>query len=177
MADVSIYVAVISGATGVIGASVPQAVTAIRESRRAERDHRERQAAARRQACVDLLRTVLGLRASVANFHDHHGADMAGRLAEIRDRAAAAEVEAAVIALVFQSGELAKAAGRLAEAAGHLVTAAEQNASLDLGVSTGAPDFEELTKRVEIFRVLAVKEVGELSLVPCHALGDRTVPR
>jgi hypothetical protein len=52
MADVSIYVALISAAAGVGGATIAQLTTALRESREAKRDRQERQAEATRQACI-----------------------------------------------------------------------------------------------------------------------------
>jgi hypothetical protein len=157
MADVSIYVAVISAGAALIGATVPQVATAIRDGRRAERDRKERLADTRRQACVQLLRTVLDLRVRVSNIQDYHGAEMAPRLAEIREGAATAEVEAVSVALMV-GPELAKAAEQLASAAARLATVAVENASLQLGASTQAPDFGELDDSVTAFKTLAVAD-------------------
>jgi hypothetical protein len=157
MADVSIYVAVISAAAGIVGATIPQAATAIRDGRRADRDRRERLADTRRQACVQLLRTVLDLRVHVANNQDYHGEEMAARLAAIRECAATAEVEAVSVALMV-GPELAKAAEQLASAAARLATVAADNASLQLGASTQAPDFGELDDSVTAFKTLAVAD-------------------
>ncbi len=157
MADVSIYVAVISAAAGIVGATISQATTAIRDGRRAERDRKERLADARRQACVQLLRTVLDLRVRVANNQDYHGEEMAARLAGIRECAATAEVEAVSVALMV-GPELAKAAEQLASAAARLATVAAENASLQLGASTRAPHFGELDNCVTAFKALAVAD-------------------
>jgi hypothetical protein len=155
MADVSIYVAVISAGAGIAGASISQVTTAIRDTRRAERDRKERLADARHQGCVQLLRTVLELRVRVANNYDYHGEEMAARLAEIRECAARAEVEAVSIALMVPP-DLARTAERLAAAAGRLATEATQNASLRLGASTRAPDFSELNDCVTAFKAQTV---------------------
>ena len=157
MADVSIYVAVISAAAGIVGATISQATAAIRDGRRAERDRKERLADARRQACVQLLRTVLDLRVRVANNADYHGGEMAARLAEIRECAATAEVEAVSVALMV-APELGKVAEQLASAAARLATVATENASLQLGASTQTADFSELDDRVAAFKALAVAD-------------------
>jgi hypothetical protein len=157
MADVSIYVAVISAAAGIVGATIPQAATAIRDGRRAERDRDERFADTRRQACVQLLRTVLDLRVRVANNQDYHGEEMAARLAAIRECAATAEVEGVSVALLV-GPELATAAEQLASAAARLATVAVESASLQLGASTRAPHFGELNDCVAIFKTLAAAE-------------------
>ena len=65
MADVPIYVAVITAAAGLIGALFPQASLVIREVRQAEKDRRERFATATREACVNLLQTSGELRTRV----------------------------------------------------------------------------------------------------------------
>lgn len=157
MADVSIYVAVISAGAGIIGATISQATTAIRDGRRAERDRKERLADARHQACVRLLREVLNLRVRVANNQDYHGEEMAARLAEIRECAATVEAEAVGVALMV-APELAKMADHLALAAARLATVATENTSLQLGASTQAPDFSELDDRVAAFKALAVAD-------------------
>jgi hypothetical protein len=162
MADVSIYVAVISAGAGIIGATLSQVTAAVQDGRRAERDRRDRLADARHRACVRLLRTVLNLRVRVANIQDYHGEDMAGRLAEIRECAATAEAEAVSVALMV-APELAGMADQLASAAARLATAAIENASLQLGASTRAPDFSELDDRVAAFKALAVADNAGLT--------------
>jgi hypothetical protein len=154
MADVSIYVAVISAAAGIVGATVPQASTAIREARRAERDRQDRLSEERRQAYVQLLRTVLDLRVLVANSHEHHGGEMAARLAEMRQFAADARVTAAGIELMVQAPPaLGDTAERLAQAADRLAEAVAENASLP-------PDFRELDECIRAFKDQCLQGAG-----------------
>jgi hypothetical protein len=155
MADVSVYVAVISAAAGIVGATIPQASAAIRDGRRAERDRQERIAGARQEACVQLLDTVLNLRVHVADFYDYHGDEMAKRLAEIRQCAANAQVEALRIGLMVPAGGLDKAAERLAEAAGRLADTAAGVIGRHLGASAQTADFGELDESTAAFRALA----------------------
>jgi hypothetical protein len=158
MADVSIYVALISATAGVAGGTVPSAIAAIRDGHRAERDRQEQLAEARRQACVELLRTVLELRVHIANKHDYHGGEMAAQVGAIRELAAAAEVAAVSIALMVPPG-LAKAAERLAEVAGRVAAVASDPASLQLGASPQEPpDFSELDECVVAFKAQAVTD-------------------
>jgi hypothetical protein len=162
MADVSVYVAVISAGAAIVGASLPQLSAIVQDSRKAkrdrlqaERDRQEHLADQRRQACVQLLRTALRLRVLVVNVQDYHGAGLAPLLAEIRDCAATAEVEAVSVALMVPPGH-GKAAERLAEAAGRLAFVAACNASLQLGASVQPPDFSELDECVQGFKAMAM---------------------
>lgn len=162
MTDVSVYVAVISAGAAIVGASLPQLSAIIqdgrkakRDRRQAERDRQEQLADQRRRACVQLLRTALRLRVLVMNVQDYHGAELAPLLAEIRDCAATAEVEAVSVALMVPPGH-GKAAERLAEAAGRLALVAARNASLQLGASVQPPDFSELDECVQGFKAMAM---------------------
>jgi hypothetical protein len=166
MADVSVYVAVISAGAAIIGASLPQVSAIIQDSRKAKRDRlqadRDRQEQAadhRRRACVQLLRTALRLRVLVMNIQDYHGTELASLLAEIRDCAASAEVEAVSVALMVPPGH-GKAAERLAEAAGRLALVAARNASLELGASVQPPDFSELDECVQRFKTMVTADGG-----------------
>jgi hypothetical protein len=147
MPDVSIYVALIAAAAGVSGAAVPN----IRDAREAKRGRRERDAAARRKACLDLLRAAGELRTRVANAADYHGDQMGARLAEIRECAAATQLQAMSVALLAP-GKLAEAAENLASAASGLLAVTEQNTDVDHGVMPGAPDFAELDEKISAFR-------------------------
>ena len=151
MVDVSVYVAVISAAAGIIGATTPQAITVFRDGRRADRDRRERIAGARQEACVQLLDTVLKLRVHVADYCDHPGNEKASRLAKIRQCAANAQVEALRIGLMVAAGGLGNAAERLAEAAGRLADTAA-----NLGASAQIADFGELDQCATTFRAFAM---------------------
>ena len=55
MTDVALSVAVVTAATGIVAASLPQAVGIISEGLRNRRDRRERDARDMREACLDLL--------------------------------------------------------------------------------------------------------------------------
>jgi hypothetical protein len=156
MAEVSVYVAVISAAAGIVGSAVPQATSVIRDSLRDRRIRAERLAGQRSRACVGLLRTVLDLRVRVANIYDYYGDQMTEQRAEIRDCAARAEVQAIKVALLGQSTELGEAAQKLAAAAARLAAAAAESASVQLRASTTAPDFTELDKLTEVFKSLTL---------------------
>jgi hypothetical protein len=162
MTDVSVYVAVISAGAAIIGASLPQVSAIIQDGRKAkrdrlqaERDRQEQVADQRRRACVQLLRTALRLRVLVMNVQDYHGTELASLLAEIRDCAATAEVEAVSVALMVPPGH-GKAAEQLAEAAGRLAFVVARNASLELGASVQPPDFSELDECVQGFKAMAM---------------------
>ena len=99
MADVPLSVALISPAAAIIGAAVSQLMLTFREGRQANRDRQERDMTARRQACLDLLSAVGQLRAQVAGNYEYHGLEMAGRLAEVRQRAVEAELAAIAVSL------------------------------------------------------------------------------
>jgi hypothetical protein len=155
MADVSIYVAIIAGAAGIAGSAVPQVSTTIRDGHRAERQRQERIARARQEACVQLLETVLNLRVHVADYYDSRGDQMAALLADIRQYAANAQVEALRLGLMVGVGDLDKAAERLVQAAGRLADAAEGVAGRHLGAPAQAADFGELDECTAAFRALA----------------------
>jgi hypothetical protein len=157
MADVSIYVAAISAGAALIGTAIPQLSTAIRDSRKAERDRREQNAQTRRQASMELLRAAGQLRARVADYYDHHGEDMAARLAEVRGCAAETQLCAASVALL-PPGSLADEANAVAAATGALAAAAAKNTGLRLGAMSGSPDFRSLDECVENFRKRAEAE-------------------
>jgi hypothetical protein len=155
MPDVSIYVALIAAAAGVSGAAVPN----IRDSREAKRVRRERDAAARRQACLDLLRAAGELRTRVANAADYHGDQMGARLAEIRECDAATQLHAMSVALLA-SGKLTEPTARLASAATRLVTVTARNTDLKAGEMLIKPDFTELDEKITAFRQVVVADAG-----------------
>jgi hypothetical protein len=140
MAYVTVYVAVVTGAFTVIGATIPQVSAVIQSGRRAKREERERRESAKRDACVALLRSVGELRTQVANNHDYRGNEIAERLALVRQYAVAAKVDAVNVALLVPQS-LAGPAMQLAAAAASLAVAAE-NTRLP-------PDFTDLDRCVE----------------------------
>jgi hypothetical protein len=161
MSYVTIYVALITAVAGIAGATISQAFTNMRVSKRAERDRLERREAEHRQACLDLFRVVGELRTQVAFNRTHYGTDMGDRLARVREYAAAAQLNAVRVELLAQ-GDLRSAAERLAASARSLGKATEVNTNLELGSVTDSPVFgeldEELDDRVETFRQLAVAD-------------------
>jgi hypothetical protein len=85
MPDVSLYVAVVTAAAGVGGAAIPASAVLIRDVRQAERDRRERNAEAKRQACLGLLSAAGELRTRLDNTAAYQGTEMGARLAVVRE--------------------------------------------------------------------------------------------
>ena len=147
MTDVSIYVALITGATGAIGAGIPQIATVWRDTHQAKLDRQERGENARQQACVELLAAAAGLRTRVENTAMYHGSEMPVRLAEIRGGAADVQVKAAKVA--FLAAGLAAPAQGLGEAAAGLAVSAVASTDMATNVMT-MPDpgaFDEAVAR------------------------------
>jgi hypothetical protein len=159
MADVSIYVALISAAAGVGGATIAQLTTALRDSREAKRDRQERQAEATREACIKLLRAVGDLRTQVANNHSYHGVEMGARLERVREFAAAAQLHAVRVSLLVPE-HLAELADLLAAAASDLAEWTAQSTNLDEGSMIRTTDFRELDDRIRAFRTRVVTDVA-----------------
>ncbi len=160
MPDVSIYVAVITAGAGVAGAGIPHFAIVARDVRLAERDRRERRAAAKRQACLDLLRSAGELRMQVANAAQYHGDEMGTRLADVRKSAAAAQLHAVNVALLAPR-KLGEPAQRLAAAASRLATAAADGTDMRVQEMIRLPDFTELDENFTAFRQIAVANAGE----------------
>jgi hypothetical protein len=161
MANVPIYVALITAGTGIIAAAVPQAGIIFWNVRQDMQDRRDRQAAAARRACVRLLRAAGDLRTQVANNGSFQGDReiMAGRLEEVRKHAAAARLSAVEVGMLIP-GSLAHSAERLAEAAAVFAHAAEQNTDLDLGRMVADPDYRELDACADAFRGQALAKAA-----------------
>src|SRR5216683_549360 len=149
MPDVPLYVAAITAAAGVAGAAIPAIAVIIRDVRQAERDRRERRAEAKRQACLDLLRTAGELRTRVANTLQDPGDQIGARLAEIRESEGAVHLHAAGVALLAP-GKLAGPAEDLAMAASRLAAAAARDTD---------------RRSITIRRTLADQFLGGLALV------------
>jgi hypothetical protein len=154
--DVSLYVAGITAAAGVVGGCVSLIPVYLRDIRQARQDRRDRQTDAQRQACLDLLRAAGDLRTGVANAGDYHGDEMADRLAEIRRFAAAVQIHAATVELLA-TGKVSGTAAGLARAADKFVVAAVANTDLQLKQMVAATDPTELSKAMEAFRKQAVE--------------------
>jgi hypothetical protein len=163
--NVSIYVAAITGATGLLAASVPQLVNAYRESRQSRRDRQDRETAGRQEAYLKLLAAAAQLRTQVANYYEHKGAGLRDRLAEVRKLAADTEQNAVRVQLLAPgfsklAGDLATAATGLAER-----TVKDTDRSLDAVKSDTEPDYQQLDHCALGFReaVTAVTEVAQVA--------------
>jgi hypothetical protein len=157
MADVSVYVALISAGAAVAGATISQFTAAIREGRQAKRDRKERYEGAAREACVKLLQAAGELRTQVANNFEYHGADMPARLAEVRRCADATQVHAATVTLLVPEN-LGVQAEQLAAAADHLAREAAEKTNLRLNGMDELPSFSELDECVQAFRRIAIAD-------------------
>lgn len=160
MADVSIYVAVVTGAAGVLGAAIPQTAGAIRDGFRMRREHREQLDLERYEACIRLLRAVWELRVLAETMQEFPGDHMDTQLVDIRGRQATAELEAMGVARMVgaEFPELVKATQRLSEAASRFADAAGTNASRQPDSRDRAPlVFGELDECVMAFKAEAVK--------------------
>jgi hypothetical protein len=150
--NVPIYVALISGGAGAIGAALPQVFTVLGDSRQASRDRKERGVNAKQQAYVDLLGAAADLRTRVANTA-MYGGEILARLAEIRSSTADVQVKAAKVS--FLEIKLTQSAGSLAKAAADL--AAEAIAKTDMSTSVmTAPSFTAYDTAVEKFKSEAI---------------------
>jgi hypothetical protein len=157
MADVPLYVAVITAAAGIIGAAIPQVATVFRDVRQADRDRRERMAAAARDACVELLRSAGELRTLSEGISGYRGDanGMRARVDEVRTRAEATQLAAASVSM--QVSKLAESAYAVASAASQLAREVVDGTNLDQGVLVGDLDVAKLVEPVAVFRDAAVK--------------------
>jgi hypothetical protein len=155
MPNVSLYVAMVTAAAGVGGAAIPAIAVIMRDVRQAERDRRERNAEAKRQACLDLLRAAGELRTRVANAGEYHGLEMGARLADIRECDAAVQLSAVSVQLLAP-GKLTAPAEQLALAASQLATAAADNTDFGIGAMVSKPDMARLAESMGAFRWIAV---------------------
>jgi hypothetical protein len=161
MADVPIYVAIITAAAGIIGAAIPQAAVVIRDVRQAERDRRERSGAATREACVALLRAAGEVRTLTESIRGYRGAapGMRERVEEVRRAAEATRVHAAEVSMQAP-GTLAGPADQVAGAASDLADDVVRSTDLNQGVLIGDPDVTKLVERIAAFSREAVRYAG-----------------
>jgi hypothetical protein len=156
--DVSIYVALITGGVGAIGAATPQLATLFRDSKQASRDRQERGVNARQQAYIELLGAAADLRTRVENTAMYHGSEMPARLTEIRGSAADVQVKAVKVA--FLAADLAGSAQGLGSAATDLAVEAVAKTDMATNVMT-RPDFKAFDKAVNKFKAEAIAKTGE----------------
>lgn len=158
VADVPVYVAVITGAAGIIGAGIPQASIVLREVRQAGRDRRERSIAAGQSACIDLLRAAGSLGTQIENLRAYRG-DAHGlrqRLEQVRKYLAETQLHAASVGMLAP-GQLIERASQLAAEASSLVKAVEANVDLDNDVVVGHIDVGPLDTLIAAFREEAIR--------------------
>jgi hypothetical protein len=158
MADVPVYVAVITAAAGIVGAVIPQAGIVLREVRQAERDRRERSVTAAQTACIDLLRAASSLGTQVENLRDYRG-DAGGlrlRLEKVRKCLDETQLHAASVGMLAPD-QLIERSSQLAAEAGALVKAVEANIDLDNDVVVGRIEVGPLDTLVAAFRSEAVR--------------------
>jgi hypothetical protein len=158
MADVPVYVAIITAGAGIIGAVIPQAAAVIRDVRQAERDRRERSATMTRDACVALLRAAGEVRTLTESIRSYRGdADgMRARVEEVRSRAEATRVHAVEVSMQVPA-ELAEPADQVACAASDLADDVVRNTDLNQGVLIGDPEVTKLAECITAFRYAAVR--------------------
>jgi hypothetical protein len=164
MADVPVWVAVITAAAGVIGAAIPQVAIVVRDVRQGERDRRERLATATLDACVELLRAAGELRTLSEGIRSYCGpADgMRARIDEVRSLAEATRLNSARVST--QVPDLAEAAYRVASAGSALAHSVVEGTDPVTGVFVGELDVDQLVKCVTDFQDGAVKQAnGQLA--------------
>jgi hypothetical protein len=148
--DVPVYVAIITGATGLVGALCSPLVIAYREGRQAKRDRLERSASDRRQACLALLDAAQKLRTQITGNFGYHGEEMSERLAAARELAASVQLNAAAVALMLPK-TISVAGQHLAASAARLMDATQHDTDLNQKVMIRPPDFSPSTSRSTSF--------------------------
>jgi hypothetical protein len=153
MPDVSIYVALITGAV----ALAPQAALWAQNEQRSRRESDDKRNGELRQACLDLFRAAAELRVQVENNYHYRGTEMGPRMELVRQRAAEASECATSIALLSPT-DLGDCAWRLAVAAGALAAAASASVD-DKGRPVLLPGFADMDARLTEFRLRAVAAI------------------
>ena len=153
MAEVSIYVTLITAGAGIAGATISQVSTAFREGRQAKRDRHERYVTASQDACFELLRAAGALRTDVENLNSYRGnADgLRERLEVIRGHSAEAQLHAAGVGMKAPD-RLTEPAERVAAAASSLMKAVLESTDLDNGVMVDFPGTGALNTELVAFR-------------------------
>lgn len=158
MPEVSLYVALITAAAGIVGAAAAQIPGVVRDIRLADQERRERTADNRVQACIDLLSAAGDLLTQVMNASQYHGEKMGELLAEIRESAVAVELQAARVELVMPQ-RLTEPANRLAKAAKKFAALAVAGTDIAHKEMLRVPETAELDQATEAFREQAVNEI------------------
>jgi len=158
MADVPLWVAVITAGAGIIGAAIPQAVVVLRDVRQAERDRRERTAATTHEACVALLRAAGELRTLAESIPSYRGDPngLQARVTEVRARAEETRLHAAAVSM-WVPDRLAEPADLVASAASGVTDDVLRCIDLNEWVPVGEPDVSKLVAQMAAFRREAVQ--------------------
>lgn len=158
MADVPLWVAVITAGAGIIGAAIPQAVVVLRDVRQAERDRRERTAATTHEACVALLRAAGELRTLAESIPSYRGDPngLQARVTEVRARAEETRLHAAAVSM-WVPDRLAEPADLVASAASGVTDDVLRCTDLNEWVPVGEPDVSKLVAQMAVFRREAVQ--------------------
>jgi hypothetical protein len=161
MADVPIYVAVITAGAGFLGALVPQASIVFREIRQRELDRQDRYVAQARGACLDLLRASGCLSAHVKNMNTYRGDrnGLCNRLEEARGYLADVQLHAASVGMAAPR-ELTGLAGQLVAAAESLTKSVEEVTDLDNAEMLDKPNTGPLDELISMFRDKAVAAIS-----------------
>ena len=160
MADIPIYVAVITAGAGLLGALVPQAWIVFREIRQRERDRRDQYVAQARAACLDLLRASGLLSTHVKNMTTYRGDGdgLRNRLAEARVYLADIQLHAASVGMTAPR-MLSEPARQLAAAADSLTKSVEEVTDLNNAEMLDRPDTGPLDELISAFRDKAVDAI------------------
>lgn len=160
MADVPIYVAVITAAGVAVGALISQVDASIR-AHRAKLERRERARTRTREACLAVLSTADELRTLAQNLPVYRGgADgMRGRVEEARRLAKATRLHVADISMLVS--KLIDPADQVASAASDLADDVARNVDPNTGMLTENPDVTKLVECIAVFRQEAVKQARD----------------
>jgi hypothetical protein len=165
MADVPLYVAVITAGAGIVGAAIPQAGILLSDFRRANRDRRDRSDAAAQNSCIEMLRASSTLSVNVENLCTYRGNPdgLRSRLEEVRKDLADTRLQAVSVGMLAPS-PLTEPAEQLAEAAGRLVEVVQTSFDVNRSVMVGEPDVGPLNALISVFRTEAVRHTGANAL-------------
>jgi hypothetical protein len=134
------------------------------EESRAAREREDREAEARRAACVDLLGAAAQLRMQLRTLGSRHWADMNVKLAAAQEQATSIGLYASRVALLVP-GDVAEAATALSVTAGEMAAQVAKDTRLTVpgtpadvflgGQLKAPPDLADLDARITTFRLAA----------------------
>jgi len=175
----AVFVALISPVAALLGAAMPLAFAAVRDSEKNKRDRQERAEIERqrllqerRKECAALLRAARDFGVKLQNNYEYHGPETTSRAWDIRQRAADITGLADEIGLLISG--LAAVADSLADEVNRLVGIAADPLSLSLGSSAQPepPDITELGRRIGAFKSAAQAALYSVPPPPDNSLVD-----